>query len=123
MKANLYSFYEVKSEMSRTHSAARDLLKGKLLGRGKFPANVARSLLRCQRSESQEFGRYFDNADGGSREQLSLAVQEEQIEMLKILFSLFYADETWTPPVICNGLLYVCQNNPGRGDGSARRLL
>ncbi len=36
---------------------------------------------------------------------------------------LFYAAETWTPPVICNGLLYVCQNNPGRVDGSARRLL
>ena len=36
---------------------------------------------------------------------------------------LFYAAETWTPPVICNGLLYVCQNNRGRGDGSPRRLL
>ncbi|MEM6674101.1 MAG: PQQ-binding-like beta-propeller repeat protein [Planctomycetota bacterium] len=36
--------------------------------------------------------------------------------------SLFFAPETWTPPVIANGLLYVCQNNPER-DGTPRRLL
>jgi hypothetical protein len=23
---------------------------------------------------------------------------------------LFAAQETWTPPVLCDGLLYVCQN-------------
>ena len=35
---------------------------------------------------------------------------------------LFPAPETWTPPVISRGLLYVCQNRPGN-DGSPPRLL
>jgi outer membrane protein assembly factor BamB len=47
---------------------------------------------------------------------------EEDFEVISQA-PLFYAAETWTPPVICNGLLYVCQNNRGRGDGSPRRLL
>ncbi len=37
--------------------------------------------------------------------------------------SLFYADETWTPPVISRGLLYICQNKPDRITGSTPRLL
>jgi hypothetical protein len=36
---------------------------------------------------------------------------------------LFLAQETWTPPVISGGLLYVCQNTPGALDGTPRRLL
>lgn len=33
---------------------------------------------------------------------------------------LFGANQTWTPPVVCRGLLYVCQNRPERF-GEARR--
>ncbi len=36
---------------------------------------------------------------------------------------LFHASETWTPPVIAGGLLYVCQNNTSRVDGKSPRLL
>jgi outer membrane protein assembly factor BamB len=35
---------------------------------------------------------------------------------------LFPAPESWTPPVISRGLLYICQNRPGL-DGSVPRLL
>lgn len=38
---------------------------------------------------------------------------------------LFGANQTWTPPVVCRGLLYVCQNQPERFGEPARprRLL
>ena len=36
---------------------------------------------------------------------------------------LFAASETWTPPVISRGLLYVCQNNPDVRSGAPPRLL
>jgi outer membrane protein assembly factor BamB len=35
---------------------------------------------------------------------------------------LFQSPESWTPPVVCHGLLYVCQNHRGI-DGSQPRLL
>jgi outer membrane protein assembly factor BamB len=35
---------------------------------------------------------------------------------------LFAAPESWTPPVISHGLLYICQNRPGY-DGTPARLL
>ncbi|MFT5291395.1 MAG: outer membrane protein assembly factor BamB [Planctomycetota bacterium] len=37
--------------------------------------------------------------------------------------SLFHAPETWTAPVISQGLLYVCQNNPSFDGNSPARLL
>jgi outer membrane protein assembly factor BamB len=36
---------------------------------------------------------------------------------------LFLASESWTPPVLSRGLLYVCQNTPGMLDGGPPRLL
>lgn len=36
---------------------------------------------------------------------------------------LFLAQETWTPPVLSHGLLYICQNQPDRITGSGPRLL
>lgn len=36
---------------------------------------------------------------------------------------LFPASETWTPPVLSRGLLYVCQNTPAGGGGPPARLL
>lgn len=36
---------------------------------------------------------------------------------------LFFARETWTPPVVHRGLLYVCQNNPDQESGVGPRLL
>lgn len=36
---------------------------------------------------------------------------------------LFAASETWTPPVLSRGLLYICQNNPDRVSGTGARLL
>ena len=59
----------------------------------------------------------------GDTGQLVTALQGEEDFEVVSQAPLFYAAETWTPPVICNGLLYVCQNNRGRGDGSPRRLL
>jgi outer membrane protein assembly factor BamB len=32
---------------------------------------------------------------------------------------LFLAGETWTPPVLSNGLLYICQNAPATGGTGA----
>ena len=37
--------------------------------------------------------------------------------------SLFRAVESWTPPVVCRGLLYVCQNKRERIGSAPRRLL
>ncbi|MFT7676421.1 MAG: outer membrane protein assembly factor BamB [Planctomycetota bacterium] len=36
---------------------------------------------------------------------------------------LFFARETWTPPIVHRGLLYVCQNNPDQETGVGPRLL
>ena len=36
---------------------------------------------------------------------------------------LFLASETWTPPVLSHGLLYICQNTASTIDGSPARLL
>lgn len=36
---------------------------------------------------------------------------------------LFHAAETWTPPVLSHGLLYVCQNTPDKQAGTPMRLL
>jgi hypothetical protein len=35
---------------------------------------------------------------------------------------LFFADQTWSMPVVCRGLLYVCQNERGI-DGTGTRLI
>jgi outer membrane protein assembly factor BamB len=37
--------------------------------------------------------------------------------------TLFVSTETWTPPVLSRGLLYVCQNNPDRISNAGPRLL
>jgi hypothetical protein len=36
---------------------------------------------------------------------------------------LFAAGETWTPPVLSRGLLYVCQNTPDRAGGKGPRIV
>ena len=36
---------------------------------------------------------------------------------------LFTAPETWTPPVLSRGLLYICQNRPDPSDGTPPRLI
>lgn len=36
---------------------------------------------------------------------------------------LFHAAETWTPPVVSHGILYVCQNTPDRKAGTPMRLV
>jgi outer membrane protein assembly factor BamB len=37
--------------------------------------------------------------------------------------SLFAASDTWTPPVLSHGLLYICQNTPGLFHGEPTRLI
>ncbi|MBI5688629.1 MAG: PQQ-like beta-propeller repeat protein [Verrucomicrobia bacterium] len=36
---------------------------------------------------------------------------------------LFAATETWTPPALSRGLIYICQNTPDRDQGTTARLL
>jgi hypothetical protein len=36
---------------------------------------------------------------------------------------LFLAMETWTPPVLSRGLLYICQNSKDRISGKGPRLI
>ena len=36
---------------------------------------------------------------------------------------LFTASQTWSPPVLSRGLLYICQNRPDPADGSPPRLI
>ena len=36
---------------------------------------------------------------------------------------LFHAAESWTPPVVSHGLLYVCQNTPDKKAGTRMRLV
>ncbi len=42
--------------------------------------------------------------------------------VVKAQASLFHAPETWTPPVICDGRLFICQNQPGSG-GTKPRII
>ncbi|MFT5051969.1 MAG: outer membrane protein assembly factor BamB [Chlamydiales bacterium] len=52
----------------------------------------------------------------------SVRVQEDKFQVTSEA-ALFHAPETWTPPVISHGLLYICQNNPASvGDEPARLL-
>ncbi len=37
--------------------------------------------------------------------------------------SLFAATESWNPPALRPGLLYVCQNSRGAVNGGPRRVL
>ena len=41
---------------------------------------------------------------------------------VKAQAKLFHAPETWTPPVISDGRLFICQNQPG-GGGTKRRII
>jgi outer membrane protein assembly factor BamB len=63
--------------------------------------------------------RIFSLGEDGSFVELSLT-PEKPIILQKT--RLFYARDTWTPPVIHRGLLYVVQNNDGF-DGSSKRLI
>jgi hypothetical protein len=87
-------------------------------------------------------------ADGGKERELSLSIGEGSLlfvdggllclgdngHLLRIGIGaegpriqarawLFGATETWTPPVLSRGLLYVCQNNRARFGNTPRRLL
>ena len=56
--------------------------------------NISKSLLRCiQRGDYHEFRRFFDSdSSQASRELLAFALQNEQIECLTILFTLFFSE-------------------------------
>ena len=59
-----------------------------------IPENLAKSLLRSQTSEQLEFRRFFDSDNSQeNRENLAIAVQTEQIEILKLLFTLFFKNQ------------------------------
>ena len=78
--------------MARSHGASASGVRDKLV-RKDLPSNLALSLLRSQRSESHEFRRFFDSdSSQASRERLAFAVQTEQIELLSLLFSLFFSE-------------------------------
>ena len=50
--------------------------------------------MRCQRSDREEFRRYLDgDSDRADREHLVFAMQEEKIDLLKLMFTLFYRDD------------------------------
>ena len=63
--------------------------------------------------------RTFALGEDGSFAELSLTPEKPEI-LQRTRF--FYARETWTPPVIHRGLLYIVQNTPGF-DESNRRLI
>ena len=63
--------------------------------------------------------RSFALGEDGSFAELSLTPEKPEI-LQRTRF--FYARETWTPPVIYRGLLYIVQNTPGF-DESSRRLI
>lgn len=67
----------------------------------------------------QAGARTFSLGEDGSFAELRLSPEKPRI-LQKV--RLFYARETWTPPVIHRGLLYIAQNTPGF-DGSPRRLI
>ncbi|YCM45763.1 PQQ-binding-like beta-propeller repeat protein [Verrucomicrobiaceae bacterium 227] len=63
--------------------------------------------------------RLFSLGEDGSFAELELTPTEPKILQKSRLFS---ATESWTPPVLSNGLLYIVQNSKGF-DGSPRRLI
>lgn len=63
--------------------------------------------------------RIFSLGEDGSFAELALNHKAPKILQRT---RLFVARETWTPPVIYRGLLYVCQNSKGF-DGSGKRLI
>ncbi|MDB4408833.1 PQQ-like beta-propeller repeat protein [Akkermansiaceae bacterium] len=63
--------------------------------------------------------RIFSLGEDGSFAELHLSPEKPEIVQRKRLFS---ARETWTPPVIHRGLLYITENSKGF-DGTNRRLI
>jgi len=63
--------------------------------------------------------RLFSLGEDGSFTELKLTAREPEILQKARLFS---ATESWTPPVLSGGLLYIVQNSKGF-DGSPRRLI
>jgi outer membrane protein assembly factor BamB len=59
---------------------------------------------------------------GDTGQLLTLRLTDEGFELVARA-SLFHARETWTPPVLSRGLLYVCQNYPETAGGAPARLL
>jgi outer membrane protein assembly factor BamB len=59
---------------------------------------------------------------GDTGQLLWLRASPQRIEVVSRA-ALFHASETWTPPVVCQGLLYVCQNNRDAFAGTPARLL
>lgn len=68
-----------------------NIVKQKLVCRD-MPANLAKGLLRCQ--ERGEFSRFADGEANGqsSRQNLAISIQEQKIQHLKLLFSIFYRE-------------------------------
>lgn len=63
--------------------------------------------------------RVFSLGEDGSFAELNLSQEKPKITQRKRLFT---ARETWTPPVIHRGLLYIMENSKGF-DGTNRRLI
>ena len=65
-------------------------------------------------------GRFLALGESGTLAWLDLTPEKPEIASRT---DLFYSRQTWTPPAISKGLLYVAQNNPDRSGGTSARLL
>ena len=63
--------------------------------------------------------RTFSLGEDGSFAELSLTPEKPTILQRT---RLFYARETWTPPVLHRGLLYIVQNDQGIDDSDTRLI-
>jgi len=91
--------------------AAYEIATGKELWRDELGGNFQRaSLIRVD-------GAFLCLGENGDLAWLELKPKGATV---KSQAKLFHAPETWTPPVISDGRLFVCQNQPGRSGTKAR---
>ncbi|MGC6459822.1 MAG: PQQ-binding-like beta-propeller repeat protein [Akkermansiaceae bacterium] len=118
IKDHLYGF--AGRNIPDTQLKAVDLKTGKIMWEEDMrwkENNQTTGLFRG--SFLQAGDRIFSLGEAGTLAELSLTPDKPKILQKTALFS---ARDTWTPPVIHQGLLYVVQNNKGF-DGSPTRLI
>jgi outer membrane protein assembly factor BamB len=107
----LYGFAGMQQQNAEL--ACYDLASGKELWRDDVGGKFQRaSLVRAD-------GAFLCLGENGELAWLDLSRSGAAV---KARAKLFHAPETWTPPVISDGRLFICQNQPGSG-GTKRRII
>jgi outer membrane protein assembly factor BamB len=108
---NLYGF--AGQHQQNAELACYDLASGKEVWRDDLGGVFQRgSLLRVE-------GAYLCLGENGDLAWLELSPKGAAV---KVKAKLFHAPETWSPPALSDGRLFICQNQPGSGRTKPRLI-